>query len=146
MGDEYEGLSILLYGAFEYGDYLAAVFAVEISRRLIGKDYLRLVYERPCKGYTLLLTARELVREVETLFVKSRKLKELIEEIVNNEFSEKDFGTFLKEKLIIKEDQKDTVNFQLYKKIENFLLDNMSKLNKIFTKKQFKNEYKMIII
>ena len=79
------------------------------------------------------------------LFLREES-KKIIREIVNNEFSEKDFGTFLKEKLIIKEDQKDTVNFQLYKKIENFLLYNMSKLNKIFTKKQFKNEYKMIII
>ena len=78
MGYEYEGLVILLDGVFQYGDYLAAVLAVKVSRGLISQYELGLVDQSPCECHTLLLTARELVGEVTALAFKSRKTQQLI--------------------------------------------------------------------
>ena len=80
------------------------------------------------------------------LFLREQA-KKIISEIVKKEDSQ--FHDFYKEKLIIKsnkEGAEDTVNFDLYKKLENFTLYSYSLAYRKNNMKIFKNDRKMIII
>ena len=80
------------------------------------------------------------------LFLRE-KAKKIISEIVKNEDSE--FHDFYKKKLIIKSNKEgveDTVNIDLYKKLENYTLYSYSLAYRKSNMKIFKNDRKMIII
>ena len=58
--------------------YFGTAFAVKISRRLVGKEYLRLVHHSSCNGTSLLLTARKLIRQFVPMLVKAERFQYFI--------------------------------------------------------------------
>lgn len=53
-----------LLGFEQEPEHLVGVGAVEVACRLVGKNDLRLIYQRPRDGNALLLPARQLARQV----------------------------------------------------------------------------------
>ena len=64
MGDDNERLPVFLVGNLEKVYDLSAVFGVKISCRLIGKHHRGRIHQSPTDGYSLLLTAGKLIRQV----------------------------------------------------------------------------------
>ena len=65
--------------AADFADELkrvAGVAAVEVARRLVGEDELRVVGQRPGHGHALLLAGRELPREMSELVAQPHALEQ----------------------------------------------------------------------
>ena len=56
---------------------LVAHFRVNVTRRLVRNNNLRIINKRPCKRNSLLLTARKLIRHRTCLLRKTYKLKNI---------------------------------------------------------------------
>lgn len=55
---------------------------VKVACRLVGYDYLRMVEERTCYGYTLLLASREFMRQLHFLLLHSHSVQNEVNALV----------------------------------------------------------------
>ena len=51
---------------------------IECARRLIAEQNIRVLDDRPSDGYSLLLTAGELIRELVSVLIKSQRMSQFI--------------------------------------------------------------------
>ena len=59
MGHHQDGGALLVEG-IQHSEHLIAIFRVEVARRLIRENQLRIAYDRTRHGDALLLATREL--------------------------------------------------------------------------------------
>ena len=67
VGDGYDGLAHFPAQLFKNVKYILCVFAIEVSSRLVTKDDLGVVDQRPGDGNPLLLATTQLGRRLERL-------------------------------------------------------------------------------